>query len=48
MLATSSVVIPIPGSSRPQTIHASAAAVDLELTPRQIELLNGDEGFAAA
>jgi aryl-alcohol dehydrogenase-like predicted oxidoreductase len=48
MLATSSVVIPIPGSSRPQTIHASAAAVDLQLNPRQIELLNGDQGFAAA
>ncbi|MDT7547839.1 MAG: hypothetical protein QOE84_233 [Actinomycetota bacterium] len=48
MLATSSATIPIPGSSRPETIRASAAAVDLELTPRQIELLNGAEGTSAA
>jgi aryl-alcohol dehydrogenase-like predicted oxidoreductase len=41
MLATSSVVIPIPGSSRPETIRASAAAVDLQLTPEQIDLLDG-------
>ncbi len=32
MLATSSVVIPIPGSSRPETAKASAEAADVELT----------------
>ena len=40
MLAKSPVVIPIPGSSRPETIRASAAAVDLHLTPEQISRLN--------
>ena len=40
MLATSPVVIPIPGSSRPETIRASAAAVDLRLTPEQVVRLN--------
>ena len=40
MLATSPVVIPIPGSSRPETIRASAAAVDLHLTPEQISRLD--------
>jgi aryl-alcohol dehydrogenase-like predicted oxidoreductase len=39
MLAKSPVVIPIPGSSRPETIRASAAAVDLQLTPEQISRL---------
>jgi aryl-alcohol dehydrogenase-like predicted oxidoreductase len=39
MLALSPVVIPIPGSSRPETIRASAAAVDLQLTPEQISQL---------
>ena len=32
MLATSPVVIPIPGSSRPETAKASAEAADVELT----------------
>jgi aryl-alcohol dehydrogenase-like predicted oxidoreductase len=36
MLATSPVVIPIPGSSRPETIRDSAAAADLALTPAQV------------
>ena len=40
MLATSPVVIPIPGSSRPETIRASAAAVDLQLTRDQISRLH--------
>jgi aryl-alcohol dehydrogenase-like predicted oxidoreductase len=40
MLATSPVVIPIPGSSRPETIRASAAAVDLQLTRDQISRLD--------
>ena len=34
MLAKSPVVIPIPGSSRPETIRASAEAVDLRPHPR--------------
>src|SRR5215210_3963554 len=40
MLATSPVVIPIPGSSRPETIRASAAAVDLHLSPDQVRRLD--------
>ena len=40
MLAKSPVVIPIPGSSRPETIRASAAAVDLQLTPEQVARLD--------
>jgi aryl-alcohol dehydrogenase-like predicted oxidoreductase len=40
MLATSPVVVPIPGSSRPETIRASAAAADLQLTREQISRLD--------
>jgi aryl-alcohol dehydrogenase-like predicted oxidoreductase len=40
MLAKSPVVIPIPGSSRPETIRASAEAVDLRLTPVQVARLD--------
>jgi len=40
LLAKSPVVIPIPGSSRPDTIRASAAAADLHLTPEQISRLD--------
>ena len=40
MLDKSPVVIPIPGSSRPETIRASAAAVDLHLTPEQLSQLD--------
>jgi aryl-alcohol dehydrogenase-like predicted oxidoreductase len=40
LLATSPIVIPIPGSSRPETIRASAAAGDLHLTPDQIARLS--------
>lgn len=40
MLAKSPVVIPIPGSSRPETIRASAAASDLALTPEQCSRLD--------
>jgi aryl-alcohol dehydrogenase-like predicted oxidoreductase len=40
MLAQSPVVIPIPGSSRPETIRASVAAVDLQLTPEQVARLD--------
>jgi aryl-alcohol dehydrogenase-like predicted oxidoreductase len=39
MLAKSPRVIPIPGSSRPETIRDSVAAVELELTPEQITRL---------
>jgi aryl-alcohol dehydrogenase-like predicted oxidoreductase len=40
MLAKSPVVIPIPGSSRPETIRDSAAAADLELSPEEIAELD--------
>jgi aryl-alcohol dehydrogenase-like predicted oxidoreductase len=40
MLDTSPVVIPIPGSSRPETIRDSAAAVDVALTPDQVRRLD--------
>ena len=40
MLATSPVVVPIPGSSRPETIRASAAAVGLQLSPEQVRRLD--------
>jgi aryl-alcohol dehydrogenase-like predicted oxidoreductase len=40
MLAKSRVVIPIPGSSRPETIRASAAAVDVQLTEEQVARLD--------
>ncbi|MCO5993263.1 aldo/keto reductase [Actinoallomurus rhizosphaericola] len=40
MLAKSPVVIPIPGSSRPETIRDSAAAADLELTPEEVAELD--------
>jgi aryl-alcohol dehydrogenase-like predicted oxidoreductase len=39
MLAKSPVVIPIPGSSRPETIRDSVAATDLKLTPEELALL---------
>jgi aryl-alcohol dehydrogenase-like predicted oxidoreductase len=40
MLAKAPVVIPIPGSSRPETIRDSAAAADLTLTPAEQALLD--------
>jgi aryl-alcohol dehydrogenase-like predicted oxidoreductase len=40
MLATSPVVIPIPGSSRPETARASAAAADLTLTDDELASLD--------
>ena len=40
MLAKSPVVVPIPGSSRPETIRASAAAADLTLSPEQVSRLD--------
>ena len=40
MLATSPVVIPIPGSSRPETARDSAAAVELELTADELQRLS--------
>ena len=39
-LALAPVVIPIPGSSRPETARASAEAVELTLTPEQVERLS--------
>lgn len=40
MLAKAPTVIPIPGSSRPETIRDSAAAVDLSLSPDQLAALD--------
>ncbi|MGP3983052.1 aldo/keto reductase [Streptomyces sp. KR80] len=40
MLAKSPVVIPIPGSSRPETVQDSAAAPDLALSADEIALLD--------
>ena len=40
MLAKSPVVIPIPGSSRPETIRDSYSAVDLTLTADQVATLD--------
>ena len=39
-LAQSPHVIPIPGSSRPETIRDSVSAVDVELTPDELSRLN--------
>ncbi len=40
MLAKSPLVIPIPGSSRPETIRDSYSAVELTLTPDQVAALD--------
>jgi aryl-alcohol dehydrogenase-like predicted oxidoreductase len=40
MLALSPVVIPIPGSTRPETIRDSAAAAELQLTAAEVEALS--------
>ena len=40
MLAKGSRVIPIPGSRRPETAVASAAAADITLTPEQVSRLD--------
>ncbi len=40
MLAKGSRVIPIPGSSRPETAIASPAAADMSLTPEQVNRLD--------
>ena len=40
MLAKGDNVIPIPGSSRPETAHASAAAADIELTADEVARLD--------
>jgi aryl-alcohol dehydrogenase-like predicted oxidoreductase len=40
MLAKSSVVVPIPGASRPETIRDSVAAADLTLTADEVASLN--------
>ncbi len=39
-LAQSPHVIPIPGSSRPETILDSITAVDVELTPEELTRLD--------
>ena len=40
LLAKSPIVIPIPGSSRPETARSSAAAADLQLTPDEVARLD--------
>jgi aryl-alcohol dehydrogenase-like predicted oxidoreductase len=40
MLALSPVVIPIPGSTRPETIRDSAASAELQLTDAEVEQLS--------
>ncbi|MFC4529406.1 aldo/keto reductase [Sphaerisporangium dianthi] len=40
LLAKAPVVIPIPGSSRPETIRDSAGAVDLKLSPEELSRLD--------
>lgn len=42
LLAKAPVVVPIPGSTRPETIRDSAAAADLELTPDELARLDED------
>jgi aryl-alcohol dehydrogenase-like predicted oxidoreductase len=37
LLSLSPVVIPIPGASRPESIEDSVRAVELELTPEELE-----------
>ena len=44
LLALSPVCIPIPGSSRPESIRDSAAAADLQLTPEELERLSSSSG----
>lgn len=41
LLAKAPEVVPIPGSSRPESIRDSAGATYLELTPEQLSRLNG-------
>ncbi len=48
MLAISPVMIPIPGSSRPETIRASTEALDLQLTAEQVSRLNQTSETRAA
>ncbi len=43
MLATAPVVVPIPGSSRPETIRDSAAAADLVLSDDELARLNATD-----
>lgn len=40
LLAKSPNMIPIPGASRPESVQDSAAAVNLELSPEELALLN--------
>jgi aryl-alcohol dehydrogenase-like predicted oxidoreductase len=41
LLSIDDVVVPIPGASRPETIRDSAAAIDLELEPAELERIGG-------
>ena len=46
-LQLASVVIPIPGASRPETILDSLGALELELTAEEVERLSAGEAVAA-
>ena len=43
MLALSPVVVPIPGSSRPETARASAEAVSVRLSPDEVAALDATD-----
>ena len=47
LLATSPAVLPIPGSSRPETILDSVAAADLVLAAEELEAIGGAADYAA-
>jgi aryl-alcohol dehydrogenase-like predicted oxidoreductase len=48
LLALSDVVIPIPGSTRPETVLDSVAAVDLVLTPAEVDRLSASPADLAS
>jgi aryl-alcohol dehydrogenase-like predicted oxidoreductase len=43
LLATSPVMIPIPGATRPQTVDSIVRALAVELTDEQVARLNATE-----
>jgi aryl-alcohol dehydrogenase-like predicted oxidoreductase len=47
LLATSPAVLPIPGSSRPETILDSVAAAELVLTPDELEAIGAAADYSA-
>ena len=47
LLATSPAVLPIPGSSRPETILDSVAAAELVLTPEELDAIGAAADYAS-